>query len=112
MPKRVQRKRTRGWRMPAGAVYVGRGSKWGNPHTVADCGSHFEAVARYVHAFSDDLDQWAWLGETCRELKGRDLACWCPLDSPCHADVLLTLANNPEAIRDEVAVYLRTEARS
>ena len=30
-PKRIQRKRTRGWRMPEGAVYVGRGSRWGNP---------------------------------------------------------------------------------
>jgi hypothetical protein len=28
-----------------------------------------------------------------RELAGRDLACWCPLDQPCHADVLLELAN-------------------
>ena len=30
-PKRIQRRRTKGWRMPEGAVYVGRGSKWGNP---------------------------------------------------------------------------------
>ncbi len=28
-----------------------------------------------------------------RELAGRDLACWCPLDGPCHADVLLEVAN-------------------
>jgi hypothetical protein len=27
------------------------------------------------------------------ELRGRDLACWCPLDEPCHADVLLEIAN-------------------
>ena len=26
-------------------------------------------------------------------LRGRDLACWCPLDEPCHADVLLAVAN-------------------
>lgn len=26
------------------------------------------------------------------ELCGKDLACWCPLDQPCHADVLLELA--------------------
>ena len=30
------------------------------------------------------------------ELRGRDLACWCPLDQPCHADVLLELANAPD----------------
>ena len=28
-----------------------------------------------------------------RDLAGKDLACWCPLDRPCHADVLLELAN-------------------
>lgn len=31
MPERIQRKRTKGWRMPEGARYVGRGSRWGNP---------------------------------------------------------------------------------
>src|SRR5690348_3995079 len=30
-PRRIQRKRTKGWRMPEGAVYVGRGTRWGNP---------------------------------------------------------------------------------
>jgi hypothetical protein len=34
MPQRIQRKRTRGWRMPENAVYVGRGSIWGNPFVV------------------------------------------------------------------------------
>jgi len=32
-------------------------------------------------------------GDPARELRGKDLACWCPLDQPCHADVLLELAN-------------------
>lgn len=31
-----------------------------------------------------------------RELAGKNLACWCPLDQPCHADVLLELANRAE----------------
>lgn len=31
------------------------------------------------------------------ELAGRDLACWCPLDQPCHADVLLEIANGDTA---------------
>ena len=34
------------------------------------------------------------LAEIRRELSGRDLACWCPVDQPCHADVLLELANS------------------
>lgn len=37
MPQRSQRRRVKGWRMPEGAVYVGRGSKWGNPFRVYQC---------------------------------------------------------------------------
>ncbi|GAB3656616.1 DUF4326 domain-containing protein [Glycomyces tarimensis] len=46
MPKRIQRKRVKGWRMPAGAIYVGRGSKWGNPFRVyrCDCCGHWDVV--------------------------------------------------------------------
>lgn len=85
--------------MPNGAIYVGRPSKWGNPYR-AD-GDRAEAVAQ----FRDMLDRapvgdgtWGRVGETVvetirRELGGRDLACWCPLDQPCHADVLLEVAN-------------------
>jgi len=83
--KRIQIKRTKGWRMPANTVYVGRPSKWGNPFKLQDyprelCLKKFEA---YLNArLMEDphfLDA----------LKGKDLACWCPLDEPCHADVLL-----------------------
>lgn len=34
MPKRIQRKRRSGWKAPAGAAYVGRGTRWGNPWRV------------------------------------------------------------------------------
>ena len=37
-PRRIQRKRTRGWRMPPNTVYVGRPSKWGNIFHVGDIG--------------------------------------------------------------------------
>ncbi len=40
-PKRIQRKRTKGWRMPANAVYVGRPTKWGNP---AEIGKEYEGT--------------------------------------------------------------------
>ncbi|HEU5026637.1 MAG TPA: DUF4326 domain-containing protein [Spirillospora sp.] len=106
-PRRIQRRRTKGWRMPEGAVYVGRPTKWGNPFIV-----HSEEIV--VH--DDGRDWWCplesggarqaavdmfamWLAEAPRlwiaqtELAGRDLACWCPLDQPCHADVLLRIAN-------------------
>ena len=36
---------------------------------------------------------FAALADHLHELRGKNLACWCPLDQPCHADVLLELAN-------------------
>lgn len=108
MPERIQLRRTRGWRKPEGAIVVARPSKWGNPWRVgstvrteyaADGGWYvreFEvtpeiAVAFYRAAFSPDLE------DIRRELAGHDLACWCPLDQPCHADVLLDIANRGDA---------------
>ena len=83
MPKRIQRKRTKGWRMPANAVSVTRPGKWGNPYTVEGYGRE-QAIRLYRE----------WLvGKDLSELRGKDLACYCPLDQPCHADVLLELAN-------------------
>lgn len=88
-PVRVQSRRRAGWRMPSGAVYVGRPTRWGNPWPVAELG-RVEAVARYRAALLADP---ARLTAARRELAGWDLACWCPLDVACHADVLLELAN-------------------
>ena len=91
MPDRVQRQRVKGWRMPEGAVYVGRPTKWGNPYTVSESMSPDEAVRQYRN-YLINRNQ-SLIGEAQRELKGKDLACWCPLTSPCHADVLLHIAN-------------------
>lgn len=93
MPHRIQRKRAKGWRMPPGTIYVGRGTKWGNPHTVAECGSKEEAVARYSQDITNDPDLSARVRVIVQELGGRNLACWCPDGAPCHADVLLEIAN-------------------
>jgi len=109
MAERIQRKRTKGWRMPEGAVYVGRGSMWGNPFAHRDRG----VAARMYRAWLTGSCRTAALLD-CRKvlpgplggyraeilaqlsfLRGRDLACWCPLDQPCHADVLLEIANAP-----------------
>lgn len=107
MATRIQRKRTKGWRMPEGAVYVGRPTRWGNPWRVGDealvqwpypTGDGPQvvrqvpitpslAVALYEIAFAAEAD------EIREELAGKDLACWCPPDQPCHADVLLRVAN-------------------
>lgn len=103
-PKRIQRRRTKGWRMPEGAVYVGRPTKWGNPYrvgtramlsplhnaqpiTVRDARHAVHLYRRWLRGARVRIED---LGP---ELRGKDLACWCPLGQPCHADVLLEWAN-------------------
>lgn len=91
MAKRVQRSRAKGWRKAEGDVYVGRPSKWGNPHRATPPTSA-EAVARYrADLLAGRLA--VTVDDVKRELRGKDLACWCALDAPCHADVLLEIAN-------------------
>ena len=90
MPKRIQRKRIKGWRMPDGAVYVGRPTKWGNP---ANTGSNDLKVDYYRRMIGGNLWTSPTRQEIKDELRGKDLACWCPLDRPCHADILLAIAN-------------------
>lgn len=130
-PKRIQRKRTRGWRMPGGCIFVGRGTIWGNPFkvgepsgvfeapygmhgkaeimipalTLAQCVEFYESMVRgclspemvpHGHRWYDNFkrktrgahpSEWA---RAC--LRGKDLACWCG-EGPCHANVLLEIAN-------------------
>lgn len=102
-PKRIQRKRTKGWRMPEGAVYVGRPSKWGNPWAVGDPSPWTHQPmdrAAAVEVYRYMVDNWTGRVEIRKHLAGRDLACWCPLVDaggrpvPCNADVLLELANS------------------
>ena len=71
--------------MPEGAVYVGRGSKWGNPCKVENERQRADALAWFEAHVAPKLD--------VSELRGKDLACWCRLDQECHADILLQLAN-------------------
>ena len=98
MARRIQRRRTKGWRMPPGAVYVGRPSKWGNKFTTATSGSAQQAVDDFRYWMGMDADAPEHFGAALRaravaELAGMDLVCWCPLSAPCHADVLLEVAN-------------------
>jgi len=74
--------------IPKGAVYVGRPTKWGNPFTIGKDGDRDAVITAYMAWFSLNVKLQSCLDE----LKGKDLVCWCaPL--PCHADVLLELAN-------------------
>ena len=116
MPSRIQRKRTKGWRMPHGAVYVGRPSKWGNQHRPyaccycpqpsepSPCDAWFtrrggkgrgprqirEERQRAVDLFRDDLvggRLTITVEDVRRELANRDLCCWCPLPAEGEPDL-------------------------
>ena len=95
-PRRIRLSRRRGWRKPPGAVVVARPSKWGNPFLIDDDRSRAEAVELFARALTqgDTTALRFNVADIRRELAGRDLACWCPLEEPCHADVLLRLAND------------------
>lgn len=109
-PQRIQRRRTKGWQMPEGAVYVGRPSRWGNRFkpgmfnvvldremTVRDTVERFRAnLAAQLEAAENNPLLWAATKSSLDELRGKDLVCWCPLAEPCHADVLLEIANRSE----------------
>lgn len=93
-PKRIQRRRSKGWRMPEGAVYVGRPTKWGNPFIVGRDGSRTECVEIFRCWLTETNAGRDVLAQAKRELRGKDLCCWCRLDQSCHGDVLLKVINS------------------
>lgn len=107
-PHRVQRRRIKGWRMPANTVYVGRPTQWGNqfkPGSRLVCfGSYspyiWTAIGREGAVQMHDVWLKGLRKHSPRQferliapLRGKNLACWCPLDKPCHADNWLRYAN-------------------
>ena len=92
MPQRIQRKRTKGWRMPAGSVSVTRPSSFGNPYVIGIHGDAARCVQLFTERYGDDV---GYQRAVQAQLAGKDLACYCALGSPCHADVLLGWANGP-----------------
>lgn len=116
-PRRIQRSRKAGWKMPDGAVYVGRPTRWGNPWRAVErdqrwfidgpminpfrhpCGNREGAALLAIQCFREKLMRpmegvlACSRVEIVSELRGRDLACWCKQGEPCHADVLLEVAN-------------------
>jgi len=133
-PKRIQLRRTKGWRKPEGAIVVARPSTWGNPYhvgTMADIyGTYYplnhdalvvwhqdrkgfkrsgewsgfadraeatrfavDLYRRSLLAVSNGIDGARHLDYYLGDLRGHDLACWCPPELPCHADALLEIAN-------------------
>lgn len=117
-PIRVQRKRVKGWRMPENTINVTRPGRWGNPFKIGNyyrigrtgfmSPCHPDTIAEAkndgVHVFVSDnkiavelyekyLKQLMFPPPIKQELKGKNLACFCALDQPCHADVLIRIAN-------------------
>jgi hypothetical protein len=96
MIPRVQRSRRPGTHLPVGTIYVGRPSHWGNRHDWQTLGRE-EAVCRFaadIAKLPDSIRQ-AWL-EPLR--RATALACWCPLDEPCHADLLRQWLEEPRPL--------------
>lgn len=104
--RRIQLSRRKGFRKPENVIVVARPSKWGNPYTLAamrefredsDADLRAECVFDFKcwldGIFDGEEDRRARILADLHELRGHDLACWCPLDQPCHADVLLEMSN-------------------
>lgn len=115
-PKRIQRKRTKGWRMPPNTVSVTRPGEFGNMFKVGGYYrigngspgfSYIEAhpawadisytqcrsTQQAVDMYEEYRSKYPLSQKQKEKLKGKNLACFCPLDKPCHADVLLKIAN-------------------
>lgn len=122
-PRRVQLSRAKGWRMPENTVKVDRTTRFGNPWTEGDPGkvrivkgceinlpmavTRAGVIDRFRRWIAGEFERTH--GHPVYEavippqtpkpdlslLTGKNLACWCRLDQPCHADVLLELANSP-----------------
>jgi Domain of unknown function (DUF4326) len=94
-PKRIQLRRTKGWRLAANTVIVSRPTKWGNPFRIGVHGTREECVRQFRSFIVSNDPRARSLRQSLGELRGKDLACWCP-PGPCHGDVLIEMANRPE----------------
>lgn len=118
MPLRIQRKRSKGWKMPMDTVVVSRPTKWGNPAIVnprlrAGSGAahapNFPTAAEAVEFYRDYIEHCPDLLASLGDLRGKNLACFCALDQPCHADVLLELANAEIPFQEQQAAPFHEE---
>ena len=110
-PVRVRLSRKKGWKLPPDTVSVARPGRWGNPFSVAPeavpgtpvgtrggrqdtaMPSVAEAVAAYRRWLEQSPEGQLLAAQARETLRGKNLACWCPLDGPCHAEILLEIAN-------------------
>lgn len=119
-PIRIQRKRAKGWKMPENTVGVTRPGEFGNPFKVggyykigagrdkgglvwvraleakyADSSyTLIETTEQAIEMYREFLKRYPLRETEIEKLRGKNLACFCPPDKPCHADVLLEIANS------------------
>ncbi len=102
-PRRIQFLRgVKGWRKPDGAIFVTHRTRYGNPFYTGpkdDRATARDQFAAWIDGEGDDtviLNGWTYHRPTIagikQDLAGHDLVCYCSLDQPCHADILLELA--------------------
>jgi len=109
MPERIRLSRKKGARLPEGAVNIARPGKWGNPFAIGkpnglgfgivnDRKHAVQLFARWLYLDHDlviyQRERHAWMLEHLEDLRGRDLACWCRPEQPCHGAILLVVANS------------------
>jgi hypothetical protein len=100
-PERIVLSRRKGWRMPANTMKIDRSTKWGNPFIIGKDGTRAECIELYRRFVAGNeatkrkevLAARELVASAACELRGKNLACWCPMDGPCHADILLKIAN-------------------
>ena len=112
-PQRIQLSRRKGFSLQAHslavnglpAVKVDRTTPWGNPFIVGRDGDQAYCVKLFSilmsgtvclscnATFDEQEKSNRYIGNNIQRLRGKNLACWCPLDKPCHADTLLEIAN-------------------
>lgn len=94
-PHRLQLSRRKGYKLPPDTVVVARPSVWGNPFKIGEklLDGATLTRAQSIQLYEQHVLQGDWASVIRLKLQGKNLACWCPLSEPCHADVLLRIAN-------------------
>ena len=88
-PHRIHRSGKKGWQAPTNSVYAGRPTIWGDPFTTGPLTERITEYKSYITLLADKRLATSDL----QSLRGKGLTCWCPPNPPCHADILLELAN-------------------
>lgn len=89
------------WKSDPNAVYIGRPSKWGNPFKLKDypLEACLEKYKEYLNAKLKEDSHFL------DPLKRKNLVCFCPLDQPCHADIIMKVLEKEEERREWMVYY-------